>query len=197
MTTNARLLDSPAPAGDRNTVVDVVVESTLWAKQPAAATMVRRAIATAAEMLRTTAFPLPPAIPSPHGGRVKRGGKRGTKGTQGGEVTVVLADDAAVRVLNRDWRRIDKPTNVLSFPAPPGSSEMPPLLGDIVIAYETTAREAEAEGKPFPHHLAHLAVHGFLHLLGYDHDSEEAAEAMERLEATILRRLGVPDPHAH
>jgi probable rRNA maturation factor len=74
---------------------------------------------------------------------------------------------------------------------------MPPLLGDIVIAYETTAREAEAEGKPFPHHLAHLAVHGFLHLLGYDHDSDETAEAMERLEATILRQLDMADPHAH
>jgi probable rRNA maturation factor len=198
MTTKARFLpEPPAPAGDGNTAVDVVVESTLWVNQPAAASMVRRAIATAAAVLRTPAVYFPPAKPPPHGGTGKRGGKRGTEAIGGGEVAVLLADDAAVRVLNRDWRRIDKPTNVLSFPAPPGSAQMPPLLGDIVIAYETTAREAEAEGKPFPHHLAHLAVHGFLHLLGYDHDSEEAAEAMERLEARILQRLSVPDPHAH
>src|SRR5262245_22042828 len=66
---------------------------------------------------------------------------------------------------------------------------------DIVIAYETVAREAAAEGRPFAHHVAHLAVHGFLHLLGYDHDSDAEADAMERLEARILARLDVPDPH--
>jgi probable rRNA maturation factor len=68
-------------------------------------------------------------------------------------------------------------------------------LGDIAIAYETTAREAETEEKPFDHHLAHLAVHGFLHLLGYDHDSDDAATTMEDLERSILARLGVPDPY--
>ena len=72
----------------------------------------------------------------------------------------------------------------------------PPYVGDIVIAYETTAREAVAEGKPFEHHLAHLAVHGFLHLLGYDHDNDRNARTMERLERTILERIGVPDPYA-
>jgi probable rRNA maturation factor len=81
---------------------------------------------------------------------------------------------------------------VLSFPAAPGSE----TLGDIAIAYETTAREAEAEGKPFADHLAHLAVHGFLHLLGYDHQSDAEAAAMERLEVAILARLNVPDPYA-
>ena len=69
------------------------------------------------------------------------------------------------------------------------------LLGDIVIAYETTAREAEAEHKPFAHHLAHLAVHGFLHLVGYDHEIDQEADAMESLEAEILSRLGVPNPY--
>jgi probable rRNA maturation factor len=121
-----------------------------------------------------------------------------------GGVAVVLTDDAAIRALNRDWRKLDKPTNVLSFPAPqrPAASaipsiagEAPALLGDIVIAYETTAREAAAEGKPLSHHLAHLAVHGFLHLLGYDHESDADAQDMERLEARILARLDVPDPY--
>jgi probable rRNA maturation factor len=68
-------------------------------------------------------------------------------------------------------------------------------MGDIIIAYETTAREAAAEGKPFHHHLAHLAVHGFLHLLGYDHDNDRDALAMERLERSILERLEIPDPY--
>ena len=115
-----------------------------------------------------------------------------------GEVSVVLTDDAAIRALNRHWRQIDKPTNVLSFPATrrgPMPNGMPRLLGDIVIAYETIAREAAAEHKPLLHHLAHLAVHGFLHLVGYDHDSDEAADEMERLEAKILARLDVPDPY--
>jgi probable rRNA maturation factor len=70
------------------------------------------------------------------------------------------------------------------------------MLGDIIIAYETAAHEAEDEGKPFAHHLSHLAVHGFLHLLGYDHESDAQAEEMERLERDILERLGVPDPYA-
>jgi probable rRNA maturation factor len=89
------------------------------------------------------------------------------------------------------------PTNVLSFPADarrvsPGKSA---LLGDIVIAYQTTEREARTQGKPFAHHLAHLAVHGFLHLLGYDHGADDEANAMEQLEAAILARLGVSNPY--
>ena len=71
-----------------------------------------------------------------------------------------------------------------------------PYLGDIVIAYQTVAREAVAEGKPFNHHLAHLAVHGFLHLLGYDHENDRDAQKMERLERKILKRLAIPDPYA-
>src|SRR5262249_29463757 len=72
----------------------------------------------------------------------------------------------------------------------------PRHLGDIVIAYETAAREAIGESKPFAHHLAHLTVHGFLHLLGYDHDKDANAEKMERLERTILNAIGIPDPYA-
>ncbi len=102
------------------------------------------------------------------------------------ELSVLLTDDAEIRTLNAQWRQQDKPTNVLSFPAPAAGNMQPKLLGDIVIAYETTAREAETEHKPFEHHLSHLAVHGFLHLLGYDHESDDEAETMERLEREIL-----------
>ena len=89
----------------------------------------------------------------------------------------MLTDDSAIRALNRQWRGKNAPTNVLSFPAAETgkSRSQSPYIGDIVIAYETTAREAVAEDKPFNHHLAHLAVHGFLHLLGYDHDKERDA----------------------
>ena len=108
------------------------------------------------------------------------------------ELAVMLCDDAAMRDLNDRWRGRPEPTNVLSFPAVAGTG----TLGDIAIAYETTAREANAEGKPFGEHLAHLAVHGFLHLLGYDHESDAEAAAMERLEVAILARLGITDPYA-
>ncbi|MBV8744159.1 MAG: rRNA maturation RNase YbeY [Xanthobacteraceae bacterium] len=114
------------------------------------------------------------------------------------ELAIVLTDDAAIRELNHRWRGRDKPTNVLSFPAhglvPPGSGPRP--LGDVVIAYETMAREAQEQGLPLTHHLTHLAVHGFLHLLGYDHESDTEAETMEQLERDILARLNVPDPYA-
>jgi len=163
-------------AGVAAPCIDIAVESDLWRAEPAAATTVHDAIATAAAAVR--------ALPA-----------------AGGEVSVVLTDDAAIQKLNREWRGLDKPTNVLSFPAAHSAATVhsaataPALLGDIVIAYETVTREAAAEGKPFAHHVAHLAVHGFLHLLGYDHDSDAEAEAMERLETRILARLDVPDPH--
>ncbi|MGO4713714.1 rRNA maturation RNase YbeY [Bradyrhizobium sp. 2TAF24] len=119
--------------------------------------------------------------------------------TDGVEVAVMLTDDAGIRTLNRDFRGIDKPTNVLSFPAPPAPGDTdgaPAMLGDIAIAYETTRREAEAEHKLFDHHLSHLAVHGFLHLVGYDHETDAEAEEMEGLEREILARLGIADPYA-
>jgi probable rRNA maturation factor len=113
------------------------------------------------------------------------------------ELAIVLTDDSTIRSLNRDWRGKDTPTNVLSFPAaPPGKGRSASLyIGDIVIAHETTKREAAAEGKPFSHHLAHLTVHGFLHLLGHDHDNDRDANRMERLERRILARLSIPDPY--
>ena len=106
----------------------------------------------------------------------------------------MLTDDAAIATLNRNWRGIDKPTNVLSFPAA-GTRPARRLLGDIVIAYETLAREAPTRGRPFLHHLAHLAVHGFLHLIGYDHQTDAQADAMEGLESKILARLDMADPY--
>jgi probable rRNA maturation factor len=160
------------PPRARAPSIDVVIESARWRRAPRAASVVRRAIAAAA-----------PAQ------------------TRGTEVSVVLTSDRAIRTLNRRWRDRDKPTNVLSFPAPaPGLGRRPRgaprHLGDIVLAYETVAREARRQGKPLDHHIAHLALHGFLHLLGYDHESHGQAEAMERRERRILARLGVPDPYA-
>ena len=117
------------------------------------------------------------------------------------ELAVMLTDDPGIRTLNNNWRGIDKPTNVLSFPAlqtegarKPGDA--PRMLGDVAIAYETTRREADAEGKPFEHHLSHLAIHGFLHLIGYDHENDADADEMESLETEILQQLGIPDPYA-
>jgi len=112
------------------------------------------------------------------------------------ELSLLLSDDAAVQELNRAWRGKDKPTNVLSFPAPeqPGVPG-PRHLGDIVLAYETVVREAADEGKSLHDHATHLIVHGTLHLLGYDHELEVEAEIMEGLEIEALARLGVANPY--
>lgn len=148
--------------------IEIDIQSSLWEREPQAAAIVRDAIAAAA-----------------------------TRAPSAGEVSVLLTDDTAVQALNRDWRKIDKPTNVLSFPSDaPKIAGAPALLGDIAIAYETLAREAAAEKKPFLHHLAHLAAHGYLHLLGYDHQTDSEAEAMEALEREILAAMRIPDPYA-
>ena len=149
--------------------LDIVIESPLWRAQRGAKALLRRAIAAAAAIVSTS----------------------------GGELAIVLTDDSAIRALNRQWRRKDTATNVLSFPSkePGAALGTPRLLGDIVIAYETTEREARDEHKPFGHHLAHLAVHGFLHLAGYEHEADDEADAMERLETAILARLDVPNPY--
>jgi probable rRNA maturation factor len=149
--------------------VDVVIESPRWTSEPGAEDVVRRAILAAAAE---------------------------TNAPAGAEISLMLADDQTIRALNARWRGHDKPTNVLSFPAAGGHAPRGAApLGDIVIAYETTAREAKAEGKPLADHVAHLAVHGFLHLMGYDHGTDSEAETMERLERVILARLGIADPY--
>ena len=147
-------------------LIDIQVQSPLWDAEPAAERTVRDAIAAAAEALSTA----------------------------DGEVSIVLTDDSAVRTLNRDWRGIDKPTNVLSFPASKVSGGAK-ILGDIVIAYETLSQECYDEDRIFLHHLAHLAVHGFLHLLGYDHQTDRQADEMEGLESKIMTRMNMPDPY--
>ncbi len=113
------------------------------------------------------------------------------------EISVVLASDDTVRALNRDFRHKAAATNVLSFPAvEPDETATAPLLGDIVLALETTQREAADEAKPLEHHLSHLVVHGVLHLFGFDHICDEDAERMESLERAALASLGIPDPYA-
>ena len=114
----------------------------------------------------------------------------------GGEIAIALASDAEIRALNARFRGQDKPTNVLTFPsAPLADTSASDASGDIVIAYETLLREASAEGKDPLHHLAHLTVHGLLHLAGYDHESDGEAEEMEALERRILFNLGIADPY--
>ncbi|HUZ72844.1 MAG TPA: rRNA maturation RNase YbeY [Stellaceae bacterium] len=112
------------------------------------------------------------------------------------ELSVVLGDDATVRALNRRWRGRDAPTNVLSFASGEAPSRgRPLLLGDVVLAYETVAREAAEQGKTLPDHLAHLVAHGTLHLLGYDHETARDAARMEALERRLLAGLGIADPY--
>ena len=149
--------------------VEILIGSARWKTRRGVRPLLRRAIAEAATALSTMALSTRPV-----------------------ELAIVLTHDSAIRKLNQTWRGKDEPTNVLAFPTRQQASGS---LGDIVIAYETLAREAKAEGKPFSHHLAHLAVHGFLHLCGYDHETNRQAAAMERLEVAILAGLQIPDPY--
>jgi len=171
--------------------VDILVNCPLWRNERGIRTMLRHAIAEA-----------------------------GLATANEGELAIVLSDDEAVRDLNRHWRRKDNPTNVLSFPAVcrlggpstrrhgalkkgnrtpravvPDVPDGHRCLGDIVIAYETAAREAKAEHKPFRHHVAHLAVHGFLHVVGYEHHADKEAATMESLEIAVLASIGIPNPY--
>ena len=154
---------------------EVLVVADCWRNEPDAEAVIQRAIAAAAETV--------------------------DHDVGEAELAVMLTDDSGIRTLNSNWRGIDKPTNVLSFPAlqpsgPSGEGDPPRMLGDIAIAYQTMRREADEEQKPFEHHLSHLAVHGFLHLIGYDHEKDDEAEAMEALEQEILAQLGIPNPYA-
>ena len=156
-------------------MTEVLVVAECWQSEPNSEAVIQRAVAAAAAIV---------------------GAELGEA-----ELAVMLTDDSGIRTLNNNWRGIDKPTNVLSFPALPpsggsGPDDAPRMLGDIAIAYQTTRAEADDEQKPFDHHLSHLAVHGFLHLIGYDHENDDDAEAMESLETEILAQLGIPDPYA-
>lgn len=111
----------------------------------------------------------------------------------GGEIAILLTDDAVMQALNRDWRGKDKPTDVLSFPAGEFNAG---FLGDIALGYETCARDADALARDLPAHLTHLLIHGFLHLVGHDHEAEADAFIMEALEVKALARLGLPDPYS-
>lgn len=143
-----------------------------------------------------------PDVVAARAARAAFAGGAGDLPGRGAEAAVRLTDDAEVRDLNRSYRDIDRPTNVLSFSAfddddrrrlPP---DMPMVLGDVVVALETTLAEAGAEGKTAENHLSHLVVHGMLHLLGFDHLEDAEAAAMERLETDVLAGLGIADPYA-
>jgi probable rRNA maturation factor len=152
-------------------VVDVVAESPLWSARPELEAIAQRAVEAALAEARR-----------PY--------------NEDAELAVILADDARLKDLNRDWRGKDQPTNVLSFPAAEGEEiATAPLLGDLVLAFETVAGEAERDGKSFEAHFSHLVVHGTLHLFGFDHMSGEEAEEMENLERAALARLGIADPY--
>jgi probable rRNA maturation factor len=111
------------------------------------------------------------------------------------ELSIVLTNDAEQRELNRDWRGKDSATNVLSFPQIEPFGPVIGILGDVILARETLEREALDLGKSLSDHFTHLIVHGFLHILGYDHIDEQDALAMEALETQILAGLGIADPY--
>ena len=162
----------PAPGGPD---IDVAVNCSLWSDALSdAADLAREACAAALRAVRADAA------------------------LQALEVSIVLADDAFVQNLNRDYRGRDEPTNVLSFPASSDGArppDLPVLLGDIIVAYETATAEAAREGKSLSDHLCHLIVHGMLHLLGYDHQAAAEADAMETLEIDVLAALHIANPY--
>jgi probable rRNA maturation factor len=145
--------------------------SPLWAALPTAESLAERAILASAETC-------------------------GVKLRDEAEISVQLVDDEQIRALNARWRGLDKPTNVLSFPASP-VEKLPfaPLLGDIVVAYETMRREADDDDISLSDHFAHLIVHGFLHLMGFDHQNDRDADEMEALETRVLAGMEIADPY--
>jgi probable rRNA maturation factor len=149
--------------------VDIVVSAAAWEALPGLEDLASRAVEQSARV-------------------------GGAKTARDSELCIVFCDDAEMRGLNAKWRGQDKPTNVLSFPTP-GALATKPLLGDIVIAFETVAREADEQGKSLADHASHMIIHGFLHLIGYDHGTQAEAEAMEALERRAAEALGIKDPY--
>ncbi len=149
--------------------VDLAVEDPSWTAIPDLQSLVERAVAAALA-------------------------EAGVAPDDDSELSCLFCDDDAIRALNAQWRGMDKPTNVLSFPTEGPGAEV--MLGDIALAWGTVVREAEAEHRRIEDHVAHLVIHGTLHLLGEDHEVDAEADAMEALETRAMARLGLPDPYA-
>jgi probable rRNA maturation factor len=190
--------------------ISIVVEAGDWPDRRKLRSIANSALRAAEKALAATydRSPLSVSPPQEGGGDVSPS-----------ELSIVFTSDAEMRKLNKKWRGKDSPTNVLSFPqiapirspasgpssraprAPkPGKSAVPEesarLLGDVILSAETVAREAALASKPLVDHMAHLIIHGYLHLLGFDHETEADAEKMEQLERVALRALGISDPYA-
>jgi probable rRNA maturation factor len=159
-------------AADCALVIDIAIQAGQWPDEAHLRELAGRSLAAACQ----TAIADGAVLPGPPA-----------------EVSLVFTDDAALRKLNRDWRGKDRPTNVLSFPQ---TQHLSGMMGDIVLGCETVRREAALEDKAIDAHIAHLVVHGFLHLLGYDHENAEDADHMERLEREGLSKIGIADPYA-
>lgn len=150
--------------------LDIIADAGDWDDETGIATLAGQVLATAVEELKPNL-------------------------AAGTELCLVLSDDDEVRRLNRDFRGKDKPTDVLSFPPAVEAPGAETFLGELIVSFTTVKNDAAAEQKRFEDHLAHLILHGFLHLLGYDHETDDDAETMERLETVILARLGITDPY--
>lgn len=159
-------------AAGQDIAVDVLIEAGEWPARARLRALAERAIGAAADRACPDLEP-------------------------GAEISLLFTDDAHMRRLNLRYRGKDKPTNVLSLPsAPLLIGRLGPLLGDVVLAAETIGREARAQALAENDHLTHLIVHGFLHLIGHDHEEDAKALVMEGLETAILGDLGIADPYA-
>jgi probable rRNA maturation factor len=175
--------------------IKIIVEAGDWPTRRKLQALAKRAVNAAVQAGALHVSPL--SVSPPQGGRGR---------APMPELSLVFTDDAGIRALNARYRGKDRATNVLSFPQKPGPQKPGPqkpgpqktgaLLGDVILAAETVAREAALADKPLENHMAHLIIHGFLHLLGFDHQGDREAEKMEQLERVALKRLGISDPYA-
>jgi probable rRNA maturation factor len=177
-------------------IVEAVATAEGWAKalgeEPQS--LCERVVAAACSIAASSSFVIPgePSETRNPGDWAAPNVRANEGGKPEGDVTFLFADDAELLGLNLQFRGKDKPTNVLAFPSPAGFGS----LGDVALALETVRAEALDQGKTFPAHATHLIAHGFLHLMGYDHETEEEATIMEACERAVLERLGLPDPYA-